>query len=944
MSLNNDSKEDTKMKRIKHFFIVIVALRLEAFAAGFVIDNLAKLVFFSNPIRIKRWRLRARILPRCRKKVCITTAILLIVMVSPPIAPSSYAFESNFIRPIGTEEGLARLPSQPNLGVQCIHDPTLPQGAENVTISATAVNSTVDAVLVDSIEIFLNNNMTLPVATAKDVSSLNYTLKPSLDSPLLSYSCRILDNNTTVFSGWKIVRIETIALPIIFTTDTNKALDILLIADNNSYSSPTDPRFLSDVQKAIEAYYNRTDFLKNQDMINFWVAQDMGEARAECDIGPPSNWDSAYAFADVGVILHGDSSIRDCALLGSEELFTTNMELTGTENITLLHETGHRPFGLADEYDGDGAYFVNDQLPNIFRSGELCKQDDSAKGRECRKIASAEGELFFTSDISPDDLMADNLKLQPLDQRRIQWWFDCHRNYNNCNASPSKTNLYLFDYHNTDKSIIARLNFSAPGEAEFVSADVSFVRAHSNIGNPPMLNVQMLDNSGEAVQNFNIWDPMLALVTQENGHEGVENLSNAEARIVTPFNSKIATMLLSSINSTDGSLEEIISVDLRPTIRAFCEEFPDDSNCLVSDLAIVDIRTLEPQLSILSGGGGSANVTLLTTVTNNGYDAPVDAVVSSQPTPSSSSGVRVVTMGHLSQNEEEAMTLLLHNPRQHEDVHRIECLEPGIHDVVLETQIASHSAAVVDANRNNDKGQVSFQIDCGGNLNQPIGQTGPPIPIQCSAGQQEARDNDGDGIAETCIPIQPSPIQCLPDEVAVDTNGDGTNDKCDPNPVPCLPDEIGKDTNGNGIPDTCDPNPVPCLPDEIGKDTNGNGIPDTCDPNPVPCLPDEIGKDTNGNGIPDTCECIGGYERIDGECVPECGDNEERIDGECVPECGDNEERVGSGCECIGGYERIDGECVPECGDNEERNGAKCECIEGYYRGDDGGCHEVEIG
>jgi hypothetical protein len=353
-------------------------------------------------------------------------------------------------------------------------------------------------------------------------------------------------------------------------------------------------------------------------------------------------------------------------------------------------------------------------------------------------------------------------------------------------------------------------------------------------------------------------------------------------------------MLVSSINSTDGSLEEIISVDLRPTIQAFCEEFPDDSNCLVSDLAIVDIRTLEPQLSILSGGGGSANVTLLTTVTNNGYDAPVDAVVSSQPTPSSSSGVRVVTMGHLSQNEEEAMTLLLHNPRQHEDVHRIECLEPGIHDVVLETQIASHSAAVVDANRNNDKGQVSFQIDCGGNLNQPIGQTGPPIPIQCSAGQQEARDNDGDGIAETCIPIQPSPIQCLPDEVAVDTNGDGTNDKCDPNPVPCLPDEIG--------------------------------------------------KDTNGNGIPDTCECIGGYERIDGECVPECGDNEERIDGECVPECGDNEERVGSGCECIGGYERIDGECVPECGDNEERNGAKCECIEGYYRGDDGGCHEVEIG
>jgi hypothetical protein len=69
MSLNHDSKGDTKMKRIKHFFIVIIALRLEAFVEGFLIDNLAKLEFISNQIGIKRGRLGARILPGCRKKV-----------------------------------------------------------------------------------------------------------------------------------------------------------------------------------------------------------------------------------------------------------------------------------------------------------------------------------------------------------------------------------------------------------------------------------------------------------------------------------------------------------------------------------------------------------------------------------------------------------------------------------------------------------------------------------------------------------------------------------------------------------------------------------------------------------------------------------------------------------------------------------------------------------
>jgi hypothetical protein len=62
--------------------------------------------------------------------------------------------------------------------------------------------------------------------------------------------------------------------------------------------------------------------------------------------------------------------------------------------------------------------------------------------------------------------------------------------------------------------------------------------------------------------------------------------------------------------------------------------------------------------------------------------------------------------------------------------------------------------------------------------------------------------------------------------------------------------------------------------------------------------------------------------------VPECDDDEERVDGECVPICGDNEVRQGGECVCIGGYERVDGECVPECDDDEERVDGECVPIE----------------
>ena len=48
--------------------------------------------------------------------------------------------------------------------------------------------------------------------------------------------------------------------------------------------------------------------------------------------------------------MHKDD-FRDCAP-GGQRLFSSEPTSIGT----VLHETGHRPFGLADEYCCDGGY------------------------------------------------------------------------------------------------------------------------------------------------------------------------------------------------------------------------------------------------------------------------------------------------------------------------------------------------------------------------------------------------------------------------------------------------------------------------------------------------------------------------------------------------------------------------------------------------------------
>src|SRR5687767_14027301 len=94
----------------------------------------------------------------------LSIMLLLLILVQPSINGSSYGLDPAFIIPAGLEEVGSSLPS---LAVQCVHSPLYPQASQNVYITARAVNGTGQAKIVDSIEIFINNNITVPVATIR---------------------------------------------------------------------------------------------------------------------------------------------------------------------------------------------------------------------------------------------------------------------------------------------------------------------------------------------------------------------------------------------------------------------------------------------------------------------------------------------------------------------------------------------------------------------------------------------------------------------------------------------------------------------------------------------------------------------------------------------------------------------------------------------------------
>lgn len=318
--------------------------------------------------------------------------------------------------------------------VLCSHSPLWPQAGETVRITTgvivpPGIDDSGAWFPVERTEIWFNDKISPAAVNDYFGTSSNSFQTEALSAGSFSYGCRAKLGDKAIFSGWRTVSVgdpgEDQAIPVIFTGPSSDRIDIVFVADGDTYQGSTDPDFLKHIEDAIlKGFYRFPLYNRFQHLFNFWISTNTGLADREpgesCTVEKPSDWEENYAFADAGAIIHQDD-FRDCA---REGMFT----FQPGEFRTLRHEAGHRPFGLSDEYCCDTSYFEARLFPNMYKTEEACEVDAPNLGREpqlCRDVTSTRNdETFYTSEPQGDDLMQNNTIPRAADVRRILWLFD----------------------------------------------------------------------------------------------------------------------------------------------------------------------------------------------------------------------------------------------------------------------------------------------------------------------------------------------------------------------------------------------------------------------------------------------------------------------------------------------------------------------------------------
>lgn len=332
--------------------------------------------------------------------------------------------------------------SAPGLNVRCLHTPLLPAAGDMVEVTVQALDGALapDTVVAEQLELWTDNSG--PAQTSSGNDDATFTFGP-VTGPF-TYGCRVVDEGVPVFTGFRRVGLAGTAgllpVPLLYTGPPSSRIDLVLIADRDSYTSPESALFQTDAAQQVSvAFHDFLPFLTRQDRFNFWLAPGLGDAvdaeaePRDCNHLTPPGYDLTYGFADSGILLHRQTGQRDCAP-GDRRLFSTEDE----QFATTRHEAGHRPFGLADEYcykrpgssssKCDGGYFQSDERPNVYTSEEDCQDDSVNLGRPAEACTSWESdrdeEEYWTSEPVGDDLMVDNRTPRAADSRRIDWLLD----------------------------------------------------------------------------------------------------------------------------------------------------------------------------------------------------------------------------------------------------------------------------------------------------------------------------------------------------------------------------------------------------------------------------------------------------------------------------------------------------------------------------------------
>lgn len=127
------------------------------------------------------------------------------------------------------------------------------------------------------------------------------------------------------------------------------------------------------------------------------------------------------------------------------------------------------------------------------------------------------------------------------------------------------------------RGLFVEVSMLADGTTQVLETGVTHVPPHAMEGGPPLLRIEMLDRAGALLSAVQAWDPRFEYLHSEEGEEVVLVDDEAIASFVLPFDAQVAQVRIEDERLDPGA--ELLALDVRPVVEAFCLGNPGDANC-----------------------------------------------------------------------------------------------------------------------------------------------------------------------------------------------------------------------------------------------------------------------------------------------------------------------------------------------------------------------------
>ena len=126
-------------------------------------------------------------------------------------------------------------------------------------------------------------------------------------------------------------------------------------------------------------------------------------------------------------------------------------------------------------------------------------------------------------------------------------------------------------------SLIMQLRFVDQTTIGFLSSVYKATPARTHIGDPPLLEVIMLDDKGELIDGFNHWHPFRVRQRDEVGQESMSIIEKQASDFVLPYHPDLSKVVVSDIELN----QVVVEIDAKPIYQSLCQsgELTDDAAC-----------------------------------------------------------------------------------------------------------------------------------------------------------------------------------------------------------------------------------------------------------------------------------------------------------------------------------------------------------------------------